>query len=1023
MTSPMEQPDEKSKDQAKDDSVHSALLNDSIGKQLGQKDSLSLAAVTAKDDMTKNAALLVPDAKMTFGEKALRVGQVSAEGVVYTIPGALHAVQHDLDPANWKETATKIATAGAMGVIMRVALPESGAFKAIVGTAMGVYFMKDAAKPVVQAWYDVATQPGDAVMTRAAKNMGDGLGAFVVDGYIAGKVAGFTGRMTPVLAEKFVPTQWAALENWKEAKFGATSNIGMEMGSALEYVDNKFQKLGDKLNPPKPDIKSLSREQIMASIADSRQRGVRADYSEKIYTQGMTGSDGNAHGLDGTVELLLQGKDPRKVPAGSQSEAAPAAEPRTAYTQVDGWKQTKSGLFVPDYIDEAGKGKGTINLDVETADAKGRGRASSRSRGGDRSVRVEEGLVEPTGNPAEQVLNADTMGKMAGVIKAQLKGVDDTASLVRDGINRTTSAVHAATDPDFKPMDKGYQMARNAMIDLANQVGDDPKNFMEVDPLFQRLSDASIQAHAQDLGPNGKHVARMNTYTAENQTTYVRNMIKAGIDPEKALAQKPLPPLVELSDDQSPIGRDPKTGEVITAHEGPHTVRAIYGPNGEPVWPIDLIKYPMREVGTRSYLTSAIYGHEEFHDQYGQMGKLDPQIRDARLMSAVEKALGADGEKMVSLPKATPQELAAAKAAARKAARAAAKAGVEVEAPEPTAAKADAMPPLPEQMALKEVMVNVAKAWADETFADWGATAESGQSAAPYFQALRKGGKLYNGTVMSEEMRSPENPLGVEVHPVDKLRPRFQAALIRKLASAGGETDQLLLNWADALDKYSRDASVKGDGKIIFASEDHVGQKMAIPEAVFDKIIPELVNVQLETPLPKLQGKTLFDILPDLRKNMHRNEALSDLWVDAIAKGKEPKSISFDKSTLKITNVYGAGQPALLKLIAGGMDPMEAAESVNKFSDYFGNKFLSGDPHVDPIKVPVGVQLQLAPAATLVRMPKMISHGIGNTIAHQYEARNWIGDNAIPIAGASGSVMMQDLLNMSKKTQELLKGN
>lgn len=1022
MTSPLEQPD--SKPQAKENDQHNALLEDSFGKQIAQNAAAhngpDLSAVALRNDMTKQAPLLRPDASMSLSEKASRIGQVTAEGLVYTVPGMVHAVQHDLDPANWKETGMKVLTAGAMGVAMRVALPESGAFKAIAGTAMGLYFMKDAAKPVINAWYDVSTIRGDEIMTKSAQKMGDGLGSFVVDSYVSAKVAGFTGKMTPILAEKYMPQTWGAIEGWKADHLGPTSNISMELSSAMEYVDNKFQSLGDRLNPPKPSIQQLSREQILAILAESKQQGARNDYSEKVYTQGMTGSDGAAHGLDGTVDLLLQGKDPRTVPAGDAS-----APGKNAYTQVDGWKQGKDGLYVPDYVDES---KPPIDLNAETVDAKARsrGRKGSSRSGGDRSLRATEAPEAPTtptepANPAEKVLNADTMGKMAAVIKEQLKSVDDTTSVIRDGINRTTSAVHAATNPNFKPLDQGYQLARNAMMDLANQVGDDPKNFVEVDPLFQRLSDATTQAHAADLGPNGQHVARMNAYTAENQTTYVRNMIAAGIDPEKALAQKPLAPLVELSDDQSPVGRDPKTGEIITAHEGPHTVRAIYGPNGEPVWPIDLIKNPIREMGMRSYMTSGIYGHEEFHDQYGQMGKLDPEIRDARLMAAAEKALGPDADKMIRLPHTTPKEIALKAAAAAEAA----KNGIEIEvepseAGEGIAAK-EAMPPLPEKMAMKEIMVNVAKAWADETFADWGAAAESGQSAAPYFQALRKGGLLSNGTVMSEEMRSPENPLGVEVHPVDKLRPRFQAALIRKLATADGGSDKLLLNWADALDKYSHDAGKPGN--ILFASEDHPGQKLSIPEEAFDKMIPELVDVQLNTPLPKLQGKTLFSILPDLRKNFARNEDLSNLWVDAIQKGKAPEAVPFDKTTLKITNVYGAGQPALLKLIASGMDPMEAAESVNKFSDHFGNKFIDavGDPHIDPVKTPLITQLQLNPVATVARIPKLTAHAIGSAVSQQYEVRSWIGEHAIPIAGASGSLMMQDLLNMQKKKEDLLK--
>ena len=220
---------------------------------------------------------------------------------------------------------------------------------------------------------------------------------------------------------------------------------------------------------------------------------------------------------------------------------------------------------------------------------------------------------------------------------------------------------------------------------------------------------------------------------------------------------------------------------------------------------------------------------------------------------------------------------------------------------------------LPAQMSNADILVNVAKAWADETFADWGAAAESGQSAAPYFQALSKDGLLRGATVTGQDMRSPENELGIEAHPTDKLRPRYQAALVRALATINGQHDQVLLDWADALDKYSHDASKPGP--ILLPSMDTPGQAISIPEEVFDKFIPALVEAQLNTPLPRLQGKTLFDILPDLRKNFRIHDGISEQWVSAIKAGKAPETVSFDAAGTKMTHVYGAGQLTFLKLV------------------------------------------------------------------------------------------------------------
>ncbi|MBI2811710.1 MAG: hypothetical protein HYX67_12910 [Candidatus Melainabacteria bacterium] len=927
---------------------------------------------------------------MSLGTKALRVGQVTLEGSLQAIPGAFNAIKHDLDPANWQETGTKVLTAGALGVALRVALPESGALKVIAGTAMGIYFAKDAAIPVFEAWKNVATKSGDDIMHSSAQSMGNGLGQFAVDGYLTGKIAGYTGRMTPVMGEKFAPTQWKALEGWKTEHLGTSSTIGVGLNTFIGKVDGTMRSFGDKLNPPKPTVAAMTPEAVMETLVKSEQAHGRHDYSEKMYSQGVIGSDGHAHGLDGTVETLLSGVRPKDIPAakptvGDSSTTGPM-------DQVAGWKQNSRGIFLPENLTEAAGDKGTTGAKPEIivpgSDAAAvKAGTDSAGNGGNKVFTTAEAMT------------AENMTKLAGVIKTQIASVSDTASAVRDAVGRPTSVVHAATEQNFKPLDPGYLLARNAMMELANQVGDNPRNWMQVEGLFKRLSDATSQAHNYNNGMDGQHIGRMNVYAAENQTTYVRNMIQAGIDPHKAMAQKPLPALVELSDDQMVVGRDPKTGKVVTSHQGPHTVRAIYGPNGEPVWPIDLVKYPVRDLGTRGHLTSGIYGHEFGHDQFGQLGKLDPQVRDAKLTQAAEKAFGAKADEMINIPKAKPGEV-----------------GPDGKPAEPVETD---MPPLPDQMPMKDIVVNLAKAWADETVADWLAAAETGQSAAPYFQALRKGGQLYNGTVMSEGMRSPENPMGIEAHPVDKVRPLIQAALIRKMAiNPDGTSDPALLKHAAALEKYSTDAGKAGD--IVIASEDVPGQQITIPLESFKKFLPELVNLQVDTPLPRLQGHTLFEILPDLRKNYARIENVSDTWTDAINNGKAPDTVPFDINTTKMTHVYGAGQPTMLKLIAGGMDPMTAQTKVNEFSDFFGNKFLAGDPHVDPINTPVLKQLQLAPAATIARFPEMASHGIGKVISNQYQVRDWLGRNSLPVTAAGGSLAIQDLMGLQKKKEEIL---
>jgi hypothetical protein len=120
-----------------------------------------------------------------------------------------------------------------------------------------------------------------------------------------------------------------------------------------------------------------------------------------------------------------------------------------------------------------------------------------------------------------------------------------------------------------------------------------------------------------------------------------------------------------------------------------------------------------------------------------------------------------------------------------------------------------------------------------------------------------------------------------------------------------------------------------------------------------------------------------------------------------------------------MTNVYGAGQLTFLKLVADGVDPMQANDAVNAYSDYFGNKFLEeGDPHAS---TPLVKKLQLAPRQTLAQIPsKLIAQPTATALRTVPRATDFLSRDATAIGSGSAAYAVNDLLGMHEMTQNVL---
>lgn len=386
---------------------------------------------------------------------------------------------------------------------------------------------------------------------------------------------------------------------------------------------------------------------------------------------------------------------------------------------------------------------------------------------------------------------------------------------------------------------------------------------------------------------------------------------------------------------------------------GPHTIPEIQG-----VWDVDLVHWP-RNMQDLRMLRAGINGHENKHDQFGGILRFAESIREQVIGETVGKALGHKATEMVTVPGHG-------------------------------------------QMSKADLIVAILKAQANENTADIGGAAHvgpnGGMALGVLLQGLRQGGKLETRNVYGKEMATPDNPMGIEVHAIDVFRPKLVAEVLRQRS----EGDPLLMEYAKQLDAYAETAS-RGDRDYVWANIDSPGQKIVIPRAEMDAVIPHLVRAQLNTPLEALKGRTYAEILPHLPTEMKRMDAIANMMVDAIANKKPLESIPFNTTDYTMVQLQGAAMPAAMRLMEqGGRTAAEVNAQVNRVSDFLELQFHKhGDPHVAPLitKPSVG-QLVMNPSMAARQAGK----GLGSTITG---LKDWSGRDRF-IYGYGGMAIGRD---------------
>jgi hypothetical protein len=952
-----------------------------------------------------------------------RYGTVYGKGILRTPEGVVNTLGHYWH--NPSEAAGKALFAGSIGVAMRTFLPKTGAGRAAVATIFAGMFLVDGVKALAGGAQEAGAAKNRQELNQAATNFGNHMGMFAFDaaagGYIgikaermtgrifenpvgsAQKVGGwadavvgrfskaapagegeaaaaastYAGRLGRFVESKEIGPKLAAWDKKVETFWTSDkSKVGNFLNRTTERLDNWTSKFKPKAPTEKPSsLANIPPEQAKALMEQAQRQHIDAFDSHMTYRYGIKGADGEYHGFDRTLALLKKGINPEEIKASDSIPNVPDLVNPRLDAALEGMRRTREQILnandAMNKIVDAGEGATPLK-------------------------KAESGpVVEPHEKPGQiphdktpvqagvdGEINVGSLQEMAKVTAAERAAITAEDTAVTAYKQQMEGQVYTAVVPNAErtPLGPEHRPAANTMFALGKEVKTG-KDVNQVDDLFRFFADAATQSQAGGLGPNQALAKQLNLVGNEFFSFLVDSMREAGIKDPFTILQGKTPPLFAVSSDlvRTPDGK--------TVNAGPYTMRRIITEDpvtGEKVtvWGPDLVKYPINMTGERAS-SIGVYGHEIGHDWNGLIAKfLDKSGEGGVLTKSVERALGPKYNEVATIisKDGAPKELVVNG----------------------------------EKWTNGRLIENYLRATRDENTSDIIGTAWTGINMPVALARLlmggrRNGGLMENSNVFSpSKMASPDNPMGFEVHAIDALRMVIGAKTIEYL----GKGDPVLEAQAKSLLRLSREGSTKGNYELY--NLDKPGQKVVIDRATMDNVISELITAQMETPLTVLEGKTFSSILPPLKANYAKMEALGEALAKAIADGKkvtdlvgDPKQFTNDYT---ITQVFGSGLPAELKLIKGGMEPAKAHQLVTEYSDHMRQLYLeTGDPHIHSLidsKGPVELLPSLKARASALR--NSFQTGAINLVGRQNEMRWWAQRNSTAIVAGSGTALLPD---------------
>lgn len=524
--------------------------------------------------------------------KVGRYALVTAEGLSLLPQGVVNGVKHNWD--NPGEFGLKMGMAAAFGVGMRVLLPKAGAARALAGSLMSYFMIRDAAAPMVGAFNAVSESKDMNTIHGAAKMMADGWGLMAVD-MAAGMPVGIGAERLTGRALGMTSTG-RNFELWKEDFYNSD-----------KYMAGRFFKWSERTADATTDaiaarLAGKARDEGPGMTIDQKLAAIQRDLKHHHAAP----SDVNPK-MANALEAYLQHKRKHNQMQGTidtlLGENAAAAEGRLVAPTTEA-----AGTAGASPVRRLMAGD-----DVLTTGAKPAGKPGEVVPTGDKPV-VAAGTAGP------KVNDADTVGQMAVTVRQQAAMTDAQQMKVDNFRESVQSPLTQAMREGKPPLDEGHFANNKSLIELADQV-QTPEHVQQAGFLLEHFRVANSQLGIPKQLPE---IVDLNQYSRSVHRNLMDLLRKNGIKPEEVLRGTNSPVFLIFDSNGA----------------GPYTIPAIKG-----VTDTAVIVLPREYRSMLGVHVAGVYPHELGHDLiFGDLLRFPQNLRDHILkQDVVAKAMADKG--------------------------------------------------------------------------------------------------------------------------------------------------------------------------------------------------------------------------------------------------------------------------------------------------------------------------------------------------------------------------------------------